>query len=67
MQVHWIWYAGRKLSEQCRRMLLEYFYDAEDIYASSEEKLRQIPDMTEDTKVKFEAANYEYERAYCNV
>ena len=29
-------------------MLLEYFHDAEDIYAASEEKLQQIPDMTEE-------------------
>lgn len=27
----------------------------------------QDGDMTEDTKVKFAAANYEYEREYCNV
>lgn len=45
--MHWIWYSGRKLSEQCKRMLLEYFSDAEEIHASSEEKLRQVPNMTE--------------------
>lgn len=29
-------------------MLLEYFRDAEEIYAASEQKLRQIPEMTEE-------------------
>lgn len=48
MQVHWIWYSGRNISDRCKRMLLEYFRDAEEIYAASEEKLLQVPEMTEE-------------------
>lgn len=46
MQEHWIWYAERKASAQQKRMLLEHFQGAEDIYRAGEESLRKFPEMT---------------------
>lgn len=48
MLCHWIWYGNREISDRCKRMLLEYFRDAEEIYTASEEALKNAPDMTED-------------------
>ena len=48
MLCHWIWYGCRTISDRSKRMLLEYFRDAEEIYAASEEALKNVPDMTEE-------------------
>ena len=46
MLCHWIWYGTRTISDRSKRMLLEHFRDAEEIYCASEEVLQNIPEMT---------------------
>ena len=48
MLEHWLWYAERKMSAHHKRMLLEHFHDAEEIFMATRERLEQIDGMSEE-------------------
>lgn len=49
MRIHWIWLATRScLSDHSRRLVLEHFGDAEDVYFATDDAYGQIPGLSAD-------------------